>query len=75
MKSFYKKPLKKVWRIIIITVIVYILFSFAITKIVYDAIFTRYDEEPTVSITELSDLISDRQEVEFRSEDNLLKGY
>ena len=75
MKSFYKKTLKKVWRIIIITVIVYILFSFAITKIVYDAIFARYDEETTVSINELSDLISDRQEVEFRSEDNLLKGY
>ena len=75
MKSFNKKSLKKVWRIIIITVIIYIIISFAITKIVYDACFVRYDEKSNVDIPKLSAIIDKRAEVEFQCNDNLLKGY
>lgn len=74
MKSFYKKPLKKVWRIIIITLVVYICMSFAITKLVYDSCFPRYEGQKEYA-EELSDVISIRQSIDFISDGNTLCGY
>lgn len=74
MKSFNRKTLKKVWRIIIITLIVYICVSFAVTKIVYDACFTRYDEEQDIS-PQLGELVASRQSITFKSDKNSLAGY
>lgn len=74
MKSFNRKTLKKVWRIIIITLIIYICFSFAITKIVYDACFTRYDGEQDIS-PDLEEMVASRQSITFSSDSNTLCGY
>ena len=62
MKSYSRKTLKKVWRIIIITLVVYICMSFAITKLVYDSCFPRYEGQKEYA-EELSDVISIRQSI------------
>lgn len=74
MKSFNRKTLKKVWRVIIITLIVYICISFAITKIIYDCCFTRYDGKQDIS-PELEEMVATRQSVTFESGKNTLAGY
>lgn len=74
MKSYKRKSLKKVWGVIIITFIIYIVVSFAITKIVYDACFVRYDKEAVVTL-KLQELIATRKSITFESDKNTLAGY
>ena len=74
MKSLNRKTLKKVWRVIIITLIVYICVSFAITKILYDCCFTRYDGECDISL-QLEEMVATRQSITFQSGKNTLAGY
>ena len=75
MKTIQKKSFKKVLRIIIITLTLYILLSFGITKIVYDACFPRYDKEIQSVPLELAGMVKERHPVEFNSGKNVLQGY
>ena len=74
MKSDKRKTLKKVWGVIIITIIIYIVVSFAITKIVYDACFVRYDKEAVLT-PELQEMVAARKSITFESSKNTLAGY
>ncbi len=65
--------MKKVWKPILITILVFVTVSFAATKLVYDGIFARYDPELPVEIAE--DLSALRKEVAFPSGESQLQGY
>ena len=65
--------MKKVWKPILITILVFVTVSFAATKLVYDSLFGRYDPEQAVSIDDT--LLSRREEVSFLSGDTKLRGY
>ncbi len=68
-----KKFVKKVWKPIFITVLVFVTVSFAATKLVYDGIFARYDPEIPGEVAE--DLSALRKEVDFPSSEIQLQGY
>lgn len=75
MKSLKNKSSKKVWKIIIIVLAVNLVIMFGITKIVYDSCFPRYDAKEITIPTELTDIVENRQNVEFDSGKNTLRGY
>lgn len=68
-----KKIIKKVWKPILITILVFITVSFAATKLIYDSIFPRYDPEEPVTVD--ATLLQQRQEITFQSGDASLQGY
>ncbi len=70
-----KNNKRKVWKIIIITLLSIIIVFFAMTKIIYDACFLRYDAEAVMVPEELSDMVAHRQGVTFLSGENELQGY
>ncbi len=65
--------MKKVWKFILITVLVFVTVSFAATRLVYDSLFSRYDPEPGAAVEDR--LLELRQEVSFLSGDTALQGY
>lgn len=70
-----KNNKRKVWKIIIIILLSIIIVFFAMTKIIYDACFLRYDAEAVMVPEELSDMVAHRQGVTFLSGENELQGY
>lgn len=70
MISSKKKSFSKVLRNIVITVLVVVISTFAVTKIVYDAVFKRYDcVENHYSVSDISG-----KEIKFSSGENRLHG-
>ncbi len=65
--------MKKVYKPILITILVFVTVSFAATKLVYDSLFGRYDPEQTVSVD--PGLLERREAVSFPSGDAELRGY
>lgn len=74
MKSFKKKFSLKVWKIIIVSLILFFALSYLITKAVYNICFPRYDEKVDIPM-ELRAMTDERQPVEFYSGENLLRGH
>lgn len=74
MKSYKKKISLRIWKNIIVLIILFISLSYLITKAVYNICFPRYDEKADIPV-ELTDLTYIRQPVEFYSGDYLLKGH
>lgn len=68
--------LRKVLRNIIIVTLSFVIISFATTKIVYDNVFVRYDNEILVSSfpDEIKAYVLNAQGYEFESGENTLKG-
>lgn len=65
--------------VVLVTIIIAALSMLAVTKLIYDAIFPRFDRNPfetalNISYSSISSSYP-REEVEFLSGDNLLKGY
>lgn len=75
MISQNKMNKRKVWKIIIIILLLIIIAFFAMTKIIYDACFRRYDIETIEVPAELCDMVAGRQGVTFFSGGNELQGY
>ncbi len=74
MTSIKKSRLKRVFKIIIIIFLIYGIVSFALTKVIYDGTFKRYDcavSRPQA----LSDFVSSRETLSFPSGENQLSGY
>ena len=74
MVSEKKLKLKRISIIILTVLLVYTAVSLVVTKLVYDGIFDRYDEQVVVPEA-LSETIEQRQLHQYPSGDNLLTGY
>lgn len=74
MISVKKTHQKRIWIIIIVSVFMFCILSMAVTKTVYDAIFTRYDTAAAVPQA-LDTLVRERTVCQFPSGENLLTGY
>lgn len=74
MISSRKKSFLKVLRNIVIAAVILIVSTFAVTKIVYDSTFQRYDCSKDHT-SGYSELCASRRELEFFSGDNKLCGY
>lgn len=75
MVSNKKFNFKRILAIIIAVILLFSAVSLAVTKIVYDGIFVRYDCEITDYPEELSEMISKRETKGFVSGKNTLSGY
>lgn len=76
MLSKNKKSMLKRISIIIITLLfVLSVLGMATTKIVYDSIFERYDDEIIKTPKALSQMVNNRELKEYYSGENLLQGY
>lgn len=75
MISFKKKSTKKVLRIIIVFLLIVTVFSFFLTKFIYDASFPRHNGGDKAVAEPLTDMVSQRRSVDFLSGKNRLKGY
>ncbi|MBQ8148706.1 MAG: alpha/beta fold hydrolase [Lachnospiraceae bacterium] len=74
MKTNTSKRIKG-WRIIIITLLSFILASFAMTKLIYDACFQRYDVVNEEIPEEFQPLLEERQNISLQSGKNKIQGY
>lgn len=70
-----KKTLKKVFVIIITTLLLLSIISMFATKVIYDSVFVRKNEEKYGITEELEYLSKERQEHTFLSGENELQGY
>lgn len=70
-KKFYHK---RIWIAIITTVLIFFTVSLAVTKIVYDSVFSRYDV-PAEIPNMLAEMVETREVSQFYSGENLLTGY
>lgn len=75
MTNARKVSLKKALRVIIIITLIFILLSFSVTKIIYDAIFSRWDPEKSALSSELSALEESAEKYTFYSDGTLLSSY
>jgi alpha-beta hydrolase superfamily lysophospholipase len=78
MMTFIKKrSFKKKLKVIIIALLIYIFLSFAVTKIIYDISFKRYDSQSDVSKMpeKISEIVRTRDICFFESGKNTLCGY
>jgi len=75
MISFKKKSTKKVLRIIIVLLLIITVFSFFLTKFIYDATFPRQSGSDLRIDESLVDLVETRQPMDFASGKNRLRGY
>lgn len=66
---------KKVLKIIIITVLIFVLLSFTATKIIYDSCFPRYECTVSIDAKEIKQLIDSRNNYNYKSGNNMLSGY
>lgn len=69
------KKTKKVLITIIISILIFAIVSFTITKIIYDNIFTRYDCSVTVTDDKIKTMVDSRDTFNYPSGDNSLSGY
>ncbi len=74
MVSSSKKSIKRIWKTIIISFFAFIIISLTLTKVIYDFTFSRYDVAANIPES-LSQFLSDRQEMNFKSGENNLCGY
>lgn len=74
MVSSSKKSFKRIWKTIIISFFAFIIISLTLTKVIYDFTFSRYDVAANIPES-LSQFLSDRQEMNFKSGENNLCGY
>ena len=74
MISAKKSRFQRISRIIITVFFIFCTFSLAATKIIYDSIFTRYDEPADIPQA-LQDTTMQRQVCQFPSGGNTLTGY
>ena len=74
MASVKKFHQKRIWIIIITVLLVFCTVSMAVTKIVYDGIFSRYDQ-PVQVPQMLQGMVEKRTVCQFPSGENLLTGY
>lgn len=75
MTSAKKSIFKRIGIIIIAAFLLFSAMSMVITKLVYDAIFVRYDGEVDIVSPALLTMVETRQEVSYLSGDNRLAGY
>ncbi len=75
MLSIKRQKVKKALIIIITTILVLSILSFITTKVIYDSIFKRYNCNVSDIPQELSEVVSQREEYKFYSNNNLLCGY
>ena len=75
MVSVKRKTLKRVLVIMLSALLTYCTVSMVVTKIVYDAIFERYDGEATVLSEESEALVARRQEHFYDCGEATLAGY
>lgn len=75
MVSVKRKTLKRVLVIMLSALLTYCTVSMVVTKIVYDAIFERYDGEATVLSEESEALVARRQEHFYDCGEVTLAGY
>lgn len=69
------KTLKKVLVIIITTLFIFSIISMFATKVIYDSVFIRKNEENRTVATELEYLLEQRQSVSYPSGEYKLQGY
>ena len=74
MVSVKKSHQKRIWTIIITVLFVFCTVSLAVTKVVYDGIFSRYDQPAQVP-AQLQPMVDKRTVCQFSSGENLLAGY
>lgn len=74
MISSRKKSLRKIWSGIIISIFLLLVGSFILTKVIYDASFSRYDNIPSIP-SELKNVADSRVLNNFKSGENTLCGY
>ena len=74
MISSTKKSFKRIWKIIVISLLAFIIISLTLTKVIYDFTFSRYDKAPVVPES-LSQFVLKRREMTFKSGENNLCGY
>lgn len=75
MKNARKVSLKKALRIIIIITLIFIVLSFSVTKIVYDAIFARWDPAEGSLPSDFSSLEESARQYSFYSDGELIRSY
>lgn len=66
------KSLKRTLKAIILSIVIYVFISAALTKVIYDAAFRRYDPLPTQPVASQS---LPRRSLRFSSGENTLQGY
>lgn len=74
MVSAKKSKFRRILIIIGTVIFAFCAISLAVTKIVYDSIFARYDEAAEIP-SALQEMVQEREICEFASGDNLLTGY
>ena len=74
MVSVKKSKFRKILIVISVVIFAFCAISMAVTKIVYDSIFARYDEAPEIPPA-LETMVKERSVCQFPSGDNLLAGY
>ena len=75
MLSAKKSVFKRILITVIIAILVFSIISLAATKFIYDGIFARVDSPEIKIPTELTDMVSNRQEQQYYSEQTRLTGY
>lgn len=75
MVSEKKSVFKRILIIIITALIVFSVVSLAVTKLVYDGIFARFDCEISVPPEIPAEMVADRETKEYYSGENKLSGY
>lgn len=74
MVSVKKSKFRKILIIISTVIFTFCALSLAVTKIVYDSIFARYDEAAEIPAA-LQEMVQERRTYQFASGENLLTGY
>ena len=72
--SVKKSYQKRIWITIITVILLFCTISMAVTKLVYDGIFSRYDQSAQIP-EELNTMVQQRTVCRFPSGENLLAGY
>lgn len=75
MKTPKKPTWKRVLTIILIVIVAFCATSMVATKIIYDAIFTRYDGTPAQVPQQLEEMVASRESSNFLSGENELTGW
>lgn len=70
-----KTNFRKIWKVIVIVLAVYLVSQIVMTKIIYDAVFPRYDKEQEELTESLMALVEQREYVTFDSGEYELQGY
>jgi hypothetical protein len=75
MTSAKKFNWKRALTIFLIVIVAFCATSMVATKIIYDAIFVRYDGQDIAVPAELEEMVDAREDRDFLSGENMLNGY